>query len=86
MFDIAKPGAAELKNSSTHIGTIGSIDIWKNYLALGLPELKLVNLDNNRTLHGPTEVGNCCNNIYYITALNFVQSGSGISSPCGIHS
>ena len=58
MFDIAKPGAAGLKNSYTQIGAIGSIDIWKNYLALGLPELKLVNLDNNRTLHGPTEVGN----------------------------
>ena len=58
MFDIAKPGAAGLKNSYTQIGTIGSIDIWKNYLALGLPELKLVNLDNNRTLHRPTEVGN----------------------------
>ena len=58
MFDIAKLGAAGLKNSYNHTSTIGSIDIWKNYLALGLPELKLVNLDNSRTLHRPTEVGN----------------------------
>ena len=61
MFDIAKPGASGLKNSYTHIGTIGSIDVWKNYLALGLPDLKLVNLDNNRTLHRPSEVSNHSN-------------------------
>ena len=59
MFDVAKPDAAGLKNTYTHLGTIGSIDIWRNYLALGLPELKLVNLDNNRILQRPTEVGYC---------------------------
>ncbi len=58
MFDITKPGAAGLKNSYIDLGAIGSIDIWKNYLALGVPELKLVNLDNNRILQRPTEVGN----------------------------
>jgi hypothetical protein len=58
VFNITKPGAAGLKDSYTHLGAIGSIDIWKNYLALGVPELKLVNLDNNRILQRPTEVGN----------------------------
>lgn len=59
MFDVRKPDAVGLKNTYTHLGTIGSIDIWKNYLALGLSELKLVNLDNNRILQRPiaTEVG-----------------------------
>ena len=77
MFDIAKPDAAGLKNTYTHLGTIGSIDIWKNYLALGLPELKLVNLDNNRILQRPIEVGYHHNNYSSIMMASILCNQDG---------
>ena len=42
--------------------TAGSVDVWKTYLAVGLADLKLVNLDNRRTLivQKPSEVSNVC--------------------------
>ena len=30
--------------------TVGSVDVWKNYLAVGSAELKVVNLDSGRAL------------------------------------
>ena len=39
--------SAWLKQS---IPKIGSVDLWKNYLAIGSPGLKLVNLDSTSTL------------------------------------
>ena len=37
-------------------GAIGSVDIWKNYLAIGSADLKVVNLDGCRILLKPDQV------------------------------
>ena len=47
---------AGLKQSIPNDCKIGSVDLWKNYLAIGSSDLKLVNLDNTRTLLKENEV------------------------------
>ena len=52
--------AAGLKQSIPSDSTIGSVDLWKSYLAIGSPDLKLVNLDNTRTLLKGNKVRKHC--------------------------
>lgn len=52
--------ATGLKQSILNKSKIGSIDLWKNYLAIGSPELKLVNLDSTSTLLKGNEVRKHC--------------------------
>ena len=35
---------------------VGSVDVWKNYLAVGSAELKVVNLDSGRVLQRSSQV------------------------------
>ena len=45
-----------LKQSISDNSAVGSVDLWRNFLAIGTPDLKLVNLDSSRTLLKSNEV------------------------------
>jgi hypothetical protein len=66
MIDIADSGVCrDLEHwSATAVGTV---DVWKNYLVVGFPNIQVVNLDNRKemiTLENSSTKVVPCNNYY----------------------